>query len=263
MSVILAGARIDERGKATGGAAGDQKQTSTNDWTGEVSLCNWYKHSKGWTVIRAKSDAARLRICENALYAIANPHIGYDQSENRTLYNAVKRCNWDCSKVNKNVETDCAQLVRVCVLYAGINTPDFYTANEISVLRSTGAFEILTDKKYTESDKLLKKGDILCTNEKGHTVVVVTDGEDAYMDITVNYCQASLPILLQGMTGSAVRAMQILLLDFGYNLGKDGADGDFGPRTAMALQSFQRAYGMNADAVCGKKSWHYLICREV
>lgn len=262
MSVIIGSARSDERGGISGGQAGDQKQKSTPDYTGEVSLQTWYKHSKGWTVIRAKSANVRERIAQNMGYACANNKIGYDQSENRTLYNIAKGVHWDCSKVTKACETDCAQLVRVCVLYAGVNTPDFYTANEISVLRSTGAFDILTDKKYTDSDAYLLRGDILCTNTKGHTVVCLTDGIDAKPEPVVTYCAAQLPILEQGMTGQAVKAMQLLLIDYGYNLGPDGADGDFGPRTATALQSFQRAYGMSADAVCGKKSWHYLICRE-
>lgn len=47
MAVIIGSARIDERGKASGGKAGDQ--------TGkEVSTQNWYKHSKGWVLLRPK-----------------------------------------------------------------------------------------------------------------------------------------------------------------------------------------------------------------
>lgn len=39
MSIMVGSARIDERGNASGGAAGDQKQTSAkNDLTGEVSM---------------------------------------------------------------------------------------------------------------------------------------------------------------------------------------------------------------------------------
>lgn len=263
MSVIIGSARIDERGKATGGAAGDQKQTSSDDWKGEVSKQNWYKHSKGWVLIRAKSAAAREKIAQDMEYACANKYIGYDQSQNRTLYNVVKPLGYNCSKVKTYCETDCAQLVRVCVLYAGINCSDFYTANEVSALRSTGAFEIITDSKYTASDKYLLRGDILVTKTKGHTVIVLSDGSGAKEDQKMKYCSAQLPILEQGHKGAAVKAMQLLLIDYGYNLGADGADGDFGPATADALKKFQRAYGMNADAVCGKKSWHFLICREV
>lgn len=262
MSVIIGSARIDERGKASGGAAGDQKQTSRDDYSGEVSLQTWYKHKKGWTVIRARSATVRERIAQNMGYACANSKIGYDQSQNRTLYEIVKKLNWDCSRVTEACETDCAQLVRVCVLYAGVNTPDFYTATEINVLRSTGAFDILTDKKYTDSDEYLLRGDILCTNEKGHTVVCLTSGSKAASKLK-SYCTPRLEILEQGDTGPAVIAMQALLIEYGYNLGPDGADGDFGPRTAQALQAFQKAFNLGADAVCGKKTWSALINREV
>ena len=52
MSVKIGSARIDENGKAHGGAAGDQ--------TGkEVSTQSWYAHTKGWVLLRAKSAEAR------------------------------------------------------------------------------------------------------------------------------------------------------------------------------------------------------------
>ena len=55
MSVKIGSARIDENGKAHGGAAGDQ--------TGkEVSTQSWYAHTKGWVLLRAKSAEARERI---------------------------------------------------------------------------------------------------------------------------------------------------------------------------------------------------------
>ena len=36
MSIIIVSARIDERGRASGGVAGDQKQGSSSDYKGEV-----------------------------------------------------------------------------------------------------------------------------------------------------------------------------------------------------------------------------------
>lgn len=261
MSVLIGSARGDERGKATGGAAGDQKQNKTPDYSGEVSFQSWYKHSKGWVLIRAKSATVREKIAHDMEMACNNPNIGYDQAQNRTLYDIVKKLGYDCGRVNTKCETDCAQLVRVCVLYAGINTPDFYTATEVSVLRSTGAFDIYTESKYTESDRLLKRGDILCTKTKGHTVVVLSDGSDAGGD-TVKYCETTLPILERGCKGNAVKTLQKLLIDYGYDVGPDGPDGDFGKNTEAAVKKFQKAFGIGTDGVVGKKTWHFIICRE-
>lgn len=179
MAVIIGSARSDEHGGSgwDGRAkAGDQKQTSTDDWKGEVSKQYYYVHSKGWVAIIAKSPEAREKIARNMEYACANKLIGYDQSQNRTLYNVVKNLGFDCSKVTIPCETDCAQLVRVCVRYAGINCDDFYTVTEKDVLSKTGAFDIYTSDKYCKSSDFLPRGTILVTRSKGHTVVTLTDG---------------------------------------------------------------------------------------
>lgn len=51
------------------------------------------------------------------------------------------------------------------------------------------------------------------------------------------------------LTGDDVSALQIQLLELGYDLAR--ADGSFGPRTADGLRNFQRDYGLVADGVCG------------
>ena len=262
MSVIIGSARISENGTING-KPGDQKQSgSGDDYKGEVSMQEWYLHKQGWVLIRPKKKEQALKIAQDVGYACNNPMIGYGQSDNRTMYNILKnKGTWDCSRVDQKCNTDCGQLIRAAVLFAGIPTEDFYTGNAVEVLKKTGAFDIITDKAYTTKSDKLRKGDILCTVGKGHIVAVLTDGPKAYD--TVTYCTPKLPILEQGDSGPAVRAMQTLLILYGYNLGTDGADGEFGPRTAQALQSFQRAYNMGADAVCGKKSWSALINREV
>lgn len=164
--VIIGSARIDENGNAHGGKPGDQNGK-------EVSIQEYYTHSKGWRVIRAKSDAVREGIAQDMEWACANDNIGYDQYQRDTLYYAVKPLNFDISKLDKAVETDCSALVRVCVNYAGISVGDFYTASELSTLIATGAFE--------EVDVALpgglKRGDILVTKTKGHTVVALTNGD--------------------------------------------------------------------------------------
>ena len=164
--VIIGSARIDENGNSHGGKPGDQ--------TGkEVSIQEYYTHSKGWRVIRAKDDVAREAIAQDMEWACANDNIGYDQNQNQTLYNVVKNYGFDCSKVTIPVETDCARLVRVCVLFAGIPTADFYTASEAETLLATGAF----DEVYPKLPSGLKRGDILVTKTKGHTVVALTNGD--------------------------------------------------------------------------------------
>ena len=172
MSVIFGSARIDERGKAIGGKAGDQ--------TGkEVSTQAYYKHSKDWRVFRAKSAVARKLIAEAMRRACNNNNIGYDQGQRLTLYEAVKDFGFDPAKATKAVETDCSALVRVCCAFAGITLSDFVTSNQASALLNSGAFMEMVGAKYTDQEDYLEEGDILVTRTKGHTVVVLTSGDKA------------------------------------------------------------------------------------
>ena len=172
MSVIFGSARIDERGKAIGGKAGDQ--------TGkEVSTQAYYKHSKGWRVFRAKDPAKRKLIAEAMRRACNNNNIGYDQGQRLTLYEAVKDFGFDPAKATKAVETDCSALERVCCAFAGITLPNFVTSNQASALLNSGAFEEMKGAKYTDQEDYLEEGDILVTKTKGHTVVVLTSGDKA------------------------------------------------------------------------------------
>lgn len=173
MAVLVGSARSDERGKSSGGKAGSQTAK-------EISTQNWYLHSKGWVLIRPKDSNVAEKIAKNMEYACDSVYVGYDQSQNTTLASAAKKYGYDISKVKTPCETDCARLVRVCCLYAGIEVGDFYTANMKSYLGKTGKFEILTSDKYCKSSDYLKRGDILVTKTKGHTVVVLSNGAKAF-----------------------------------------------------------------------------------
>lgn len=168
--IRVGSARADEFGGIGYGAQpGDQT-------THECETQDWYLHEKGWVVLRAKSAEAREKIAKDMEYICENPHIGYSQPHDQTLYKAAKPFGFNCSLVTQDCETDCAKAVRVCCLYAGIEVNDFWTGTEINTLGATGEFEIFRSAEYTQDWKLLKRGDILCTASAGHTVVVLDDG---------------------------------------------------------------------------------------
>lgn len=179
MAVQIGHAGSDENGGISGGKAGDQKQHGTPDHTGEVYMRDWWLHSLGWRVFRCKDPKKADMIAQDMEWACDNPNIGYDQSQNQTLFYAAEKVDFDCRKVCIPCETDCARLVRVCVLYAGIPVSDFYTGIEAQALMATGQFEELTETKYTTSSDYLKRGDILVTRRTGHTCVVLTNGSKA------------------------------------------------------------------------------------
>lgn len=166
MAVIIGSARIDENGKAHGGAAGDQKQTSSiNDTVGEVSMQNFYVHSKGWYILRPKDAAIANKIAANMKTACDNANIGYDQYQRSgVITNGIN--------TKTPTESDCSSLVRECVKEASGKDPgNFTTENEVDVLEATGLFE--SKITYT-SGTTLYTGDILVTKTKGHTAIVVS-----------------------------------------------------------------------------------------
>ena len=253
MAVLIGSARSDERGKATGGKAGDQKSGK------EVSTQSWYKHSKGWRVLRCVIPEARPLIAEAMQMACNNNQIGYDQYQRLTLHDNVKPFNFDPSKTTKAVETDCSALVRDCVLYAlrklGRNQdiPNFITSNEASVLLATGLFEELKGSVYTEDDDKLMAGDLLVTRTKGHTVACITNGSNPGIVIGPAPFLGSR-ILKNGMEGDDVKELQSMLIQLGYDLGKWGADGDFGDATEMAVRKFQQERNCDVDGQVGPET---------
>ena len=68
-----------------------------------------------------------------------------------------------------------------------------------------------------------------------------------------------LPVLKKGAKGESVRAMQLLLIGYGFPMEGYGADGSFGGATERALKAYQSANGLEADGSCGRKTWTKLL----
>jgi len=155
MNILIGSARIDEHGKISGGRPGDQ--------TGrEVSMQDFYVHSKGWIILRAKNRRHAEKIAAAMKTACNNAHIGYDQSRRLDIIKDGTRSSVDTS-------CDCSSLIRQCVIEAtGIDPHNFNTAGEKAALLKTGLFDALP---FTSRDDL-RTGDILVTKTKGHTVAV-------------------------------------------------------------------------------------------
>lgn len=168
----IGSARIDEHGNVAGGIPGDQKQKGTPDYNGEVSQQDFYVHTLGWYVLRAKSQALGDNLAKEMRIACDNPNIGYSQTKRADIIR-------DTVNSPRPTSCDCSTLVRACMIAAcGIDPGNFTTYNEKTILLKTGLFECFG---YTRGD-LLKDGDILVTQRKGHTVIV-TEG-DAKPQIT-------------------------------------------------------------------------------
>ena len=166
----------DERGKYSGGTAGDQTGT-------EWQIIPWY--SRPWThVLRYPSSTVRECIASLAEEAANNNLIGYDQAQRTTFWGQLKQVGYHPKAIKQPCEADCSAGVAAIVKAAGylLNmkalqnvSADMYTGNERAALKNAG-FQVLTDKKYLDSDKELQRGDILLC-EGHHTCVNLTDGK--------------------------------------------------------------------------------------
>ena len=165
--VLFGSARVDENGRYSGGSKGDQKQTVTPDYKGEVSQQEFYVHPKGWWILRAKNKDHAKAIARAMIRACNNKHVGYAQDDR---YGVVR----DGTASEKDTNCDCSMLVRVCVKEGtGKDPGDFTTANEASKLVATGLF----DKIDYQRGVSIYVGDILVTKVKGHTGVITQGAE--------------------------------------------------------------------------------------
>lgn len=72
-------------------------------------------------------------------------------------------------------------------------------------------------------------------------------------------CNVELKVLRKGAKGDEVKALQTLLIGYGYSCGSCGADGSFGPATDNTVRTYQKAMGLEVDGVCGPKTWSKLL----
>ena len=177
MSVLIGQASIDERGKITGGKAGNQ-----SGW--ELNIRDWY--ANGWTlVLRPKWRVTAKKMAAACRAGVGNRHIGYDQWQRNTLRYYAKLAKWNLAAVTDDCETDCSAFMAVCAEAAGVDMEPAYTAGNApatfqmrDMWAKTGAFEIMDDAKYLKSSDYLLEGDVI-VNEFRHTAMVLSSGKKA------------------------------------------------------------------------------------
>lgn len=176
---MIAQASKDERGKYSGGQAGDQTGV-------EVYIRSWY--DRPWDlVIRPKDQSLGQRIARAAQRIAEVSQVGYDQSERTDLYDECERIGWDLDRIYeiRPCECDCSSMIAVVLGFCGIwISKDVWTGNLEKAVMGTGLFYALSDAAYTQSDKQLRKGDILL-NRKHHAAVNLTNGPD--VSVRVSY----------------------------------------------------------------------------
>lgn len=251
MSVIIGSARIDSKGHAHGDEAGDQKQTGTPDFRGEVSMQevgdNYFSHHY---IYRPKSAEHAIGFAKEMETACNNPNIGYDQWQR---YGLVGKPDVN---TKKKVEVDCSSLVREIITdVTGIDPGDLRTVDEPKMLDATGLFKERI--KFTPGTTLYT-GDIFVTTTSGHTGIVVKGADRGSKIAKPTLKFGSKDEGKGGNKGIEVTKLQKNLNSLGIkdDSGKKlEVDGDFGPRTEQAVKRFQKAYKLEIDGIYGPKSY--------
>ena len=172
---MLSNCGHDERGRYTGGSAGDQ---TGSEW----QIVPWY--SRPWRyMFRHPNPEVRKKIAEKARAAARNNRIGYDQGQRYTFWQKLEAAGYDPAKINVPCEADCSSGVAAIVKAVGYDL-GIQALKNISIYCYTGnlraalvvaGFECYTESKYLISDQWLKAGDILLL-EGAHTAINVDDG---------------------------------------------------------------------------------------
>ena len=74
-----------------------------------------------------------------------------------------------------------------------------------------------------------------------------------------NTVNVELDVLKKGAKGDNVKALQHLLIGYGFPCGKTGVDGSFGGATLIAVRDFQKASGLAVDGSVGANTWNKLL----
>lgn len=184
---MIGHASLGSNGKTTGDKAGDQGR--------EVTITSYYK--KSWNyVLRPKDKNIAELIATQCEKGCANQHIGYNQQKRNSLRTQAKLVGMQLDRIATDCDCDCSSFMSVCCECAGIPIP--YNNNNAPTTSSmrtafmnTGYFDLLTDKKYLNSDDYLLRGDILVAVGQ-HTVMVLSDGKFADISQLQNIQQTQI-----------------------------------------------------------------------
>lgn len=170
---MIANSGRDERGRYTGGKAGDQG--------GEWVVRPWY--SRPWDMVLRADPVIGNKLAELARAAALNDNIGYDQGDRWSFLDALRAASWEVGMVNVKCEADCSSGVITLIMAVGhiLDLPMLKHANVVCTYTgnmrhlSELGFEILKDTKYLLSDRYLLPGDVLL-NVKSHTAINLDTG---------------------------------------------------------------------------------------
>ena len=184
---MISNSGSDEHGRYNSGASGDQ---TGREWR----IIPWYK--RPWKcVLRHPDPEVRDLIATLAEQGAHNDKIGYDQYERWTFWAELKKVGYYPKNIYSKCEADCSSGVISIVWAVGyiLNRSDLKSVNAVNTFTMRKAFreagfQVLTYEKYLDSDKYLRRGDILLKDDH-HTAINLTNGAKEPEDDEMSYSQ--------------------------------------------------------------------------
>lgn len=275
MAIRIGHASLSENGTINGTKGDSTKK--------EVCTRNWY--SKPWDYMAIHPDAnVREKHAAAVEAACNNNNIGYGQADRNTAYNEAKAVSFDLSKIANKCNCDCSALQNLAAVASGAKgvtygSNGWTTRSMKSALKAAG-YKIIEDTGILASSTYCVRGAIY-VKAGSHTVCGLDNGsnykktlekaglsitgssevkiESATPTVKETTCTVVLKTLKNGSENNSVKALQHLLIAYGYSCGKYGADGEFGSSTLSAVKKYQKAKGLTADGVVGPATWSKLL----
>lgn len=271
MAIRIGHASVSEKGTING-VKGDSTKK-------EVCIRNWYK--KPWDYMAIHPDAAvREKHAVAVEAACNNDNIGYGQGDRNSANKEAKAVGYDIAKITNKCNCDCSALQNLAAVASGApnvtyGSNGWTTSTMKSKLKAAG-YKIIEDATILGSSAYCVRGAMYVT-AGSHTIcgldngskykttlekagLIETTGSDVKMEsVNEKTCTVELKMLEKGSENAQVKALQHLLIAYGYSCGKYGADGDFGSSTLKAVKKYQKAKKLEDDGVVGPLTWEKLL----
>ena len=129
--------------------------------------------------------------------------------------------------------------------------------DHVGIVEKVSGNKIYTIEGNTSVGNDTNGGRVMRRTRSGKTILCAA--RPKYDKNEKESCEVKLETLKKGCEGASVKALQTLLIGYGYDCGRHGADGDFGADTERAVRDYQGKNELTVDGEVGKNTWSKLL----